>query len=30
MIDEDGQLVDVLLPQAGFYEKVAAWVEGNR
>lgn len=29
MIDENGLIVDCILPQAPFYEKVAAWVESK-
>ena len=27
MIDENGQIVDCILPQEDFYEKVATWIE---
>lgn len=29
MIDENGQIVDCILPQAEFYEKVETWIGGN-
>lgn len=29
MIDENGQIVDYLLPQEAFYEKIAGWIENK-
>jgi glutathione peroxidase len=29
MIDENGKIVDCLLPQQPFFDKVAKWIEGN-
>jgi len=29
MIDENGQMVDCILPQAEFYEKITEWINGN-